>query len=143
MVNKRRNGSTFSLLLGCLSAATLSHYARVDAAPMAAPHIRSGMHTIIITRASPHSVLVSLGNCNHTGQTTHANSLLGGGKSAACNDTNCPDLNAVIGPLGALERKWLQLRLLHFLATQTRAGHSKEGGKLSALPVPRSLKRAP
>lgn len=40
---------------------------------------------------------------------------------AACNDTNCPDLNAVIGPLGAPARKWLQLRLFHFLATEAQA----------------------
>lgn len=44
---------------------------------------------------------------------------------AACNDTNCPDLNAVIGPLGALARKWLQLRLFHFLATEARAYNLK------------------
>lgn len=44
---------------------------------------------------------------------------------AACNDTNCPDLNAVIGPLGTLARKWLQLRLFHFLATEARAYNLK------------------
>lgn len=44
---------------------------------------------------------------------------------AACNDTNCPDLNAVIGPLGALARKWLQLRLFHFLATKAQAYNLK------------------
>lgn len=44
---------------------------------------------------------------------------------AACNDTNCPDLNAVIGPLGTLVRKWLQLRLFHFLATESRAYNLK------------------
>lgn len=57
---------------------------------------------------------------------------------AACNDINCPDLNAVIGPLGALARKWLQLRLFHFLATLVQAYNFK--GKRSALPVPCSLK---
>lgn len=44
---------------------------------------------------------------------------------AACNDTNCPDLNAVIGPLGTLARKWLQLRLFHFLATESWAYNLK------------------
>lgn len=44
---------------------------------------------------------------------------------AACNDTNCPDLNAVIGPLGTLLRKWLQLRLFHFLATKAQAYNLK------------------
>lgn len=57
---------------------------------------------------------------------------------AACNDTNCPDLNTVIGALGALARKWLQLRLFHFLATEAWAYNLK--GKCFALPVPRSLK---
>ncbi len=57
---------------------------------------------------------------------------------AACNDTNCPDLNAVIGPLGALARKWVQLRLFHFLATEAWAYNLK--GKCFALPVPHSLK---
>lgn len=45
---------------------------------------------------------------------------------AACNDTNCPDLNAVIGPLGTLVRKWLQLRLFHFLATVAQAYNLKK-----------------
>lgn len=45
---------------------------------------------------------------------------------AACNDTNCPDLNAVIGPLSTLARKWLQLRLFHFLATKAWACDLKE-----------------
>lgn len=44
---------------------------------------------------------------------------------AACNDTNCSDLNAVIGPLGTLVRKWLQLRLFHFLATKAQAYNLK------------------
>lgn len=57
---------------------------------------------------------------------------------AACNDTNCPDLNTVIGPLSTLVRKWLQLRLFHFLATQAWVYNLK--GKCFALPVPRSLK---
>lgn len=69
---------------------------------------------------------------------------------AACNDTNCPDLNAVIGPLGAPVRKWLQLRLFHFLATEAQAlqfekrvcGGKVGGGGCFALPVPRSSKRS-
>lgn len=70
---------------------------------------------------------------------------------AACNDTNCPDLNAVIGPLGAPARKWLQLRLFHFLATEAQdLQFEKKGGGVGveglggcfALPVPRSSKRS-
>lgn len=132
------NGSTFSLLPGCLSAATLSHYARVDTAPTAAPHIRPGTHTIIITRPSPTPYSSPLATAIIQAKQLRLIHYFGGGKSAACNDTNCPDLNAVIGPLGALERKWLQLRLFHFLATQAWAYNLK--GKRFALPVPRSLK---
>lgn len=45
---------------------------------------------------------------------------------APCNDTNCPDLNAVIGPLATLLRKWLQLRLFHFLATMAQVYNLKK-----------------
>lgn len=119
------NSSTFSLLPRCLSAATSSHYARVDAAPAAAPHIRPGMHAVIITRPSPAPYSSPLATAIIPAKQLKLIHFFGGGKSAACNDTNCPDLNAVIGPLGALERKWLQLRLFHFLATRARAYNLK------------------
>lgn len=97
----------------------------MDAAPAAAPHIRSGMHAVIITRPSPTPYSSPLATAIIAAKQLKLIHFFGGGKSAACNDTNCPDLNAVIGPLGALERKWLQLRLFHFLATQARAYNLK------------------
>lgn len=109
---------------GCLSAATLSHYTSVETAPVAGPHdthpLRDTYHNYPPTSySSPLATAIIqpkwLGLIHY----------FGGGKLAACNDTNCPDLNAVIGPLGALARKWLQLRLFHFLATEARACNLK------------------
>lgn len=97
----------------------------MDATPAAAPHIRSGMHTVIIDRPSPAPCSSPLATAIIPAKQLELIHFFGGGKSAACNDTNCPDLNAVIGPHGALERKWLQLRLFHFLATQARAYNLK------------------
>lgn len=126
------------MLPGCLSAATLSHYTSVETAPVAGPH---GTHPLRDTYHNypPTSYSSPLATAIIQPKWLGLIHYFGGGKLAACNDTNCPDLNAVIGPLGTLARKWLQLRLFHFLATVARACNF-EGGKCFALPAPRSLK---
>lgn len=126
------------MLPGSLSAATLSHYRSVETAPVAGPHIRTHPLRNTYHNYPPTSYSSPLATAIIQPKQLGLIHYFGGGKLAACNDTNCPDLNTVIGPLGALVRKWLQLRLFHFLATEAQA--YKLRGKCFTLSVPRSLK---